>query len=130
MAIELLSILSPQREWHHYTPWILADQFEVVDDDVDSEKTTRIKKDAEMRRDKLAEKWSANIALIDYPHRLCGQLFTDLRQTMFQARIMTPLGLQQRYFYCSSRPASLGMVLSDDEEDLVWSNVKFSIHAK
>lgn len=130
MAIELLSILSPLGEWHDYTPWILADEFSVSDDDVDSEQTVRIKKDAEMRREKLAEKWNVGVALIDFPHRLCAQLFTDLRQTFFEARVLTPLGRQQKKFYCSSRPASLGMVLNDNEEDIEWTKVKFNIHAK
>lgn len=130
MAIELLSIRGLTGEWHPYTPWILEDEYSVVDDDVDSEKTERIKKAAGMRREKLAEKWSASIALRDFPHRLCAQLFTDLRQEFFEARIFTPLGLQQRWFYCSSRPASLGMVLSENEEDIEWSKVKFSLHAK
>lgn len=130
MYIEILSILSPLGEWHDYTPWILADEFNVSDDDVDSENTTRIQREAEMRRDKLAEKWNVNAALVDFPHPLCGQLFTDLRQTYFQARVLTPLGRQQRWFYCTSRPASLGMVMGDNEEDIEWSKVKFSMHAK
>lgn len=128
MAIELFSIKGPSGDWHNYTPWVLADGYGLNDEDVDSEQTTRVKKDAEMRRDKLAEKWNPSIELREMPNDMCKQLFLDLRQTFFEARILTPLGMVQKEFYCSRRPASIGMIINED--NITWQKVSIGLHQR
>lgn len=124
----ILAIKGPTGEWHDYSPWILADEYSVDDEDVDSDETGRVLNNADMRRDKRAEKWNANIALLDLPHAVCKQVFIDLRQTFFDARVLTPLDVVESKFYCSGRPASLGMVI--DEDNITWSKVSFNLHQK
>lgn len=110
---------------HDYTRYIQDDGFEWSRDDVDSEKTVRVKT-GNMRRDKITEKRNLTFRMLPMPHELAAQLDTDLHDPQFSVQYQDLHGPQTRKFYCSKFPARLRQVI--DEGQLMWDGISFNLH--
>lgn len=110
---------------HDYTRWVQDDGYNWSRDDLDSEKTTRVKSGT-MRRDKITEKRNLTYAMLPMPEEMAAQLDTDLHEPQFSVQYHDLHGDQTRNFYCSQFPASLQQVI--DAENLMWTGISFSLH--
>lgn len=110
---------------HDYTRYIQDDGFEWSRDDVDSEKTVRVKTGS-MRRDKITEKRNLTYKMLPMPEALAAQLDTDLHDPEFSVQYQDLYGPQTRRFYCSKFPAKLRQVT--DEGRLLWDGISFNLH--
>ncbi len=122
MAAQLLII-----NGHDYSSYIQDDGYDWSRDDLDSEKTVRVKT-GDMRRDKIAEKRNLTYTMRDMPEALFAQLDEDLHEPFFQATYHDPHGDRTRTFYCSQLPGKLRMII--DGSNLMWGNISFSIHER
>ena len=110
---------------HDYTRWVTADGYDWSRDDLDSEKTVRVKT-GNMRRDKVTEKRNLTYQMRPMPEELAAQLDTDLHAAQFSVRYHDLHGDQTRQFYCSKFPARLQQVVKEDK--LMWAGISFSLH--
>ena len=110
---------------HDYTRYIQDDGFEWSRDDVDSEKTVRVKT-GNMRRDKITEKRNLTFKMLPMPEDLAAQLDTDLHDPQFSVRYQDLHGQQTRKFYCSKFPAKLRQII--DGGRLLWDGISFNLH--
>lgn len=110
---------------HDYTAWIADEGYKWSRDDLDSEKTTRVK-NGTMRRDKITEKRNLSYSMIDMPESLAAQLDTDLHASQFSVKYHDLHGEQTRKFYCSQFPCNLKQII--DEGNLMWSGISFNLH--
>lgn len=110
---------------HDYTRYIQDDGFEWSRDDIDSEKTVRVKTGS-MRRDKITEKRNLSFKMLPMPEALAAQLDTDLHDPEFSVQYQDLHGPQTRRFYCSKFPAKLRQVI--DEGSLLWDGISFNLH--
>lgn len=110
---------------HDYSKWIADGGFSWSRDDLDSEKTVRVKS-GNMRRDKITEKRNLTYTMRPMPESLAAQLDTDLHAATFNATYHDLHGEQKRKFYCSQFPANLRQVI--DENNLMWDGISFSLH--
>lgn len=110
---------------HDYTRYIQDDGFEWSRDDIDSEKTVRVKTGS-MRRDKITEKRNLSFKMLPMPEALAAQLDTDLHDPEFSVQYQDLHGPQTRRFYCSKFPAKLWQVI--DEGSLLWDGISFNLH--
>lgn len=110
---------------HDYTRYIQDDGFEWSRDDVDSEKTVRVKTGS-MRRDKITEKRNLTYKMLPMPEALAAQLDTDLHDPEFSVQYQDLHGPQTRKFYCSKFPARLRQVI--DKGKLLWDGISFNLH--
>jgi hypothetical protein len=110
---------------HDYSKYIKDEGYIWSRDDLDSEKTTRVKS-GNLRRDKITEKRNLSFKMRDMPESLAAQLDTDLLQATFSVKYHDLHGDMTRTFYCSQFPANLRQVI--DEGNLMWSGISFNIH--
>lgn len=110
---------------HDYTTWVEDDGYDWSRDDLDSEKTVRVKT-GQMRRDKITEKRNLSFAMRAMPENLAAQLDTDLHASQFSVTYHDLHGDQTREFYCSQFPAKLRQVI--DEGNLLWEGISFNLH--
>lgn len=110
---------------HDYSRYIEDDGYSWSRDDVDSEKTVRVKTGT-MRRDKITEKRNLSFQMLPMPAELAAQLDTDLHDPEFSVRYQDLHGPQTRRFYCSKFPAKLRQVINDG--NLMWDGVSFNLH--
>lgn len=110
---------------HDYTRYIQDDGYEWSRDDVDSEKTVRVKT-GNMRRDKITEKRNLTFKMLPMPEDLAAQLDTDLHDPQFSVRYQDLHGPQTRKFYCSKFPAKLRQVTGGGK--LLWDGISFNLH--
>lgn len=110
---------------HDYTKYVQDDGYEWSRDDLDSEKTVRVKS-GNMRRDKITEKRNLSYTMMPMPDTLAAQLDTDLRLSQFPVTYRDLHGVETRQFYCSKFPAKLRQIL--DENNLLWDNISFNLH--
>lgn len=110
---------------HDYSQWVEDGGYSWSRDDLDSEKTTRVRT-GNMRRYKVTEKRNLTYKMRSMPETLAAQLDTDLHENTFMATYHDLHGGQTREFYCSQFPANLRQVI--DEGNLMWENISFNIH--
>lgn len=110
---------------HDYTRWIEDGGYDWSRDDLDSEKTVRVKT-GNMRRDKITEKRNLSFKMLPMPEDLAAQLDTDLHAEQFSVRYHDLHGEQTRKFYCSKLPAKLQQITRD--EVLMWAGISFNLH--
>lgn len=110
---------------HDYTRWVESDGYKWSRDDLDSEKTVRVKT-GNMRRDKITEKRNLTYKMLPMPENLAAQLDADLHAAQFSVRYHDLHGDQTREFYCSKFPADLHQVV--DEGNLMWEGISFNLH--
>lgn len=110
---------------HDYSRWIADDGYGWSRDDLDSEKTVRVKT-GNMRRDKITEKRNLSYKMLDMPEQLAAQLDDDLHEPEFRVKYHDLHGDQTRTFYCSQFPGKLRQVV--DEGNLMWSGISFNLH--
>lgn len=110
---------------HDYTRYVADDGYDWSRDDLDSEKTKRVK-NGTMRRDKITEKRNLSFAMLPMPEDLAAQLDSDLHAKQFSVRYHDLHGDQTREFYCSKFPAKLRQVV--DKGNLLWGGISFSLH--
>lgn len=110
---------------HDYSRWIADEGYDWSRDDLDSEKTKRVKSGS-LRRDKITEKRNLSFRMMDMPEALAQQLDNDLHEETFRAKYHDLHGDQERTFYCSQFPANLRQIV--DENNLIWRGISFSIH--
>lgn len=110
---------------HDYSQWILDEGYDWSRDDIDSEKTVRVKT-GNMRRDKITEKRNLSFQMRDMPEKLAAQLDNDLHAKQFQVQYHDLHGDQTREFYCSKFPAKLRQIT--DEGKLMWRGIAFNLH--
>lgn len=120
MAKQLLII-----NGHDYSGYILDGGYDWSRDDLDSEKSVRVKT-GKMRRDKITEKRNLTFAMRDMPEALAAQLDTDLHASQFSVTYHDLHGDQTRSFYCSQLPAKLRQVVN--EGNLMWAGISFNLH--
>ncbi len=109
---------------HDYARWVEDGGYDWSRDDLDSEKTKRVK-NGTMRRDKITEKRNLSFAMLPMPETLAAQLDTDLHAAQFSVRYHDLHG-DQREFYCSKFPAKLQQVV--DKGNPLWAGISFSLH--
>lgn len=110
---------------HDYTAWVKDGGYKWSRDDLDSNKTTRVKSGL-MRRQKITEKRNLSYTMMPMPEALAAQLDTDLHAQEFSVTYHDLHGDQTRTFYCSQLPAELRQVI--DEGNLMWDGMTFNIH--
>lgn len=110
---------------HDYTRWVEDDGYDWNRDDLDSEKTVRVKT-GNMRRDKITEKRNLTYKMLPMPESLAAQLDTDLHAAQFSVQYHDLHGDQTRQFYCSKFPARLHQII--DEGNLMWEGISFNLH--
>ena len=110
---------------HDYTQYIEDGGYSWSRDDVDSEKTVRVKT-GNMRRDKITEKRNLTYKMLPMPEELAAQLDTDLHEPEFSVQYQDLHGPQTRRFYCSKFPAKLRQVIH--EGTLLWEGIIFNLH--
>lgn len=110
---------------HDYSRWIEDGGYDWSRDDLDSEKTVRVKS-GRMRRDKIAEKRNLAYKMLPMPQDLAAQLDSDLHAKQFSVRYHDLHGEQTREFYCSKFPAKLRQVA--DGGYLLWEGISFNLH--
>lgn len=110
---------------HDYSRYVQDSGYDWSRDDLDSEKTTRVRS-GKLRRDKITEKRNLTFRMLPMPEALAAQLDTDLHAASFDVRYHDLHGEQTREFYCSQLPAKLRQVI--DKGNLMWSGISFSLH--
>lgn len=110
---------------YDYSTWIEDGGLEYDDEDLDTEKSVRVKT-GRMRRDKITEKTNMSYSFRAMPEEIVRRLFTSLRKPEFNATVHTPFGDETKRFYCSGRPGKLRMVM--DKEKPEWEGVSINIH--
>lgn len=110
---------------HDYTRYIADDGYDWSRDDVDSEKTVRVKTGS-MRRDKITEKRNLSFRMLPMPEELAAQLDTDLHAPEFSVQYQDLHGQQTRKFYCTKFPAKLRQVFRDGTQ--MWDGISFNLH--
>lgn len=110
---------------HDYTRYIEDGGYSWSRDDVDSEKTVRVKTGT-MRRDKITEKRNLSFQMLPMPEELAAQLDTDLHAPEFSVRYHDLHGDQTRRFYCSKFPGKLHQVTREGQ--LLWGGISFNLH--
>ena len=110
---------------HDYTRGIEDDGYDWSRDDIDSEKTVRVKT-GDMRRDKITEKRNLTYKMLPMPVELAAQLDDDLHDSEFSVQYQDLHGTQTRKFYCSKFPAKLHQVT--DGDNLFWKGISFNLH--
>ena len=120
MAVNILII-----NGHDYTRFVADSGFSWSRDDLDSEKTVRVKSGL-LRRDKITEKRNLKVTMLPMPEALAAQLDSDLSAPEFSVRYHDMHGEQQRSFYCSQFSGVMHQVT--DEGNLVWEGISFNLH--
>ena len=110
---------------HDYTKWILSDGYSWSRDDIDSEKTVRVK-NGNMRRDKITEKRNLSFKMRPMPEETAAELDTALHDKQFSVTYHDLHGDQTRQFYCSQFPANLRQIVEDGQT--LWSGISFNLH--
>lgn len=110
---------------HDYSRWIADEGYDWSRDDLDSDKTTRVKS-GKMRRDKITEKRNLSFKMLPMPEALAAQLDNDLHENQFTVQYHDLHGDQSREFYCSQFPAQLRQVV--DKNNLLWQGISFNLH--
>jgi len=110
---------------HDYTRYIEDDGYDWSRDDIDSEKTVRVKTGS-MRRDKITEKRNLSYKMLPMPEGLAAQLDTDLHEPSFSVQYQDLHGQQTREFYCSKFPAKLRQITRNGER--MWGGISFNLH--
>lgn len=110
---------------HEYARYIEDGGYGWSRDDLDSEKTVRVKTGS-MRRDKITEKRNLSFKMLPMPEEVAAQLDSDLHDAQFSVTYHDLHGEQTRTFYCSKFPANLRQVIKED--NLYWDGISFSLH--
>lgn len=110
---------------HDYTRYVADDGYDWSRDDLDSEKTKRVRS-GKLRRDKITEKRNLTFKMLPMPEALAAQLDTDLHAATFNVKYRDLHGEQTREFYCSQFPAKLRQVFN--EGSLLWDGISFNLH--
>lgn len=108
-----------------YTKYIADGGYSWSRDDLDSEKTTRVKT-GEMRRDKITQKRNLTYTMLPMPENIAAQLDSDLQESQFSVTYHDLHGDQTRQFYCSKFPANLRQVI--DKNNMYWEGISFNLH--
>lgn len=120
-----LEILSRSGAWHDYTRYIRLKGAGWQRNDLDTEKTTRVKT-GRMRRDKLCEKRTCTYEVMPTADMaMLAQIDDDLSQDTFTARYSDLHGKRTSEFYCSSFEATLNEIEDDGTE--IWEGKSFTI---
>lgn len=109
---------------HDYSQYIERSGFSWTRNDLDSDKTTRVK-DGSMRRYKITEKRTCTFTFFNMSRELLAQLDDDMRRTTFEATYQDIHGEETRKFYCTSLTATLDEV--QDEQYQLWSGATITI---
>lgn len=109
---------------HDYTGCVEMSGYSWSRNDIDSEKTTRLK-NGTLRRAKLTEKRKLQFrTLPGMAESELAQLDDDLALNTFAATYYDLHGLQTRTFYCSSFSATMDYV---NNETPIWGKAEFTI---
>lgn len=109
---------------HDYTRYVQIGGYDWSREDLDSEKTVRVR-DGTLRRDKIGTKRKIGFKMMPMPRDLLAQLDDDLSLPTFSATYLDLHGQQTRTFYCSSLPANLTMIYQNGNE--LWKGASFNI---
>lgn len=103
---------------------IVRKGFEWGFNSLDSEKTTRLKHSGRMRRDKICDKDKIPFTLFNLSQDEFSRLITTLKKPTFTAKYLSPTGLIEGEFYCTSCKATCVEVYEDDE---LWDSITFTM---
>ncbi len=121
----VLQIKSPSGAWHDYTMVVKAKGFGWKRNDLDTEKSVRVK-NGRMRRDKITNKRTCEYDVMQTADKeLLARLDDDLSQTEFTARYSDLHGKRESDFYCTSFEATLASVGEDGTEK--WEGKPFTM---
>lgn len=110
---------------HDYSNYVMSGGYEWSREDLDSEKTKRVKT-GKMRRDKITTKRNIPYTVFNMTREQLAQLDDDLSLDTFDATYLDLHGKQMtREFYCSSFKVPLSQIL-DNESD-VWGQATFTL---
>lgn len=109
---------------HDYTGCIEMSGYSWSRNDIDSEKTTRLK-NGDMRRKKLTTKRKLQFRVLPHvPRETLAQIDSDLSLETFTLKYQDLHGAQTRKFYCSSFTATMDYA---DGSTTVWSGAEFAV---
>lgn len=127
MSVIKVLIIDPDGEKLDVSPFILRSGYGWSRNDLDSEKTTRLK-NTKIRRDKLGTKRSLSIELRatggELTRERLAQLDDLLSKKIYTATYMDLHGIQTRNFYTTSFTTTLDEV---DEDGELWSGASFDM---
>lgn len=109
---------------HDYSQYIERSGYGWARNDLDSDKTTRLK-NGNMRRYKITTKRTLSYTLMTNSREILAQLDDDLSRTTFSATYYDLHGEQTRTFYCSSFAVTLSEVQDDTTDQ--WEGASFTI---
>lgn len=121
--MNILKIYAANGDLHDYSRYIQRRGLGWERNDVDSEKTVRVKT-GNLRRNKITTKRKCAYTLMPMSQELTAQLDTDLQQDTFRAIYSDLHGTYTRYFYCSAFSATLAEVDGDTE---CWEDATFNM---
>ena len=110
---------------HDYTKYVQRRGFGWARNDVDSSKSTRVKAEARMRRDKIATKRKISLTMLPMPIELVRQLDDDLSQDTYFATYKDLHGIMTREFYTTTFNGTLSEIQPDGKEK--WNNITFNM---
>lgn len=108
---------------HDYSPYVKSKGYGWSREDVDSEKSVRVKS-GKMRRDKIATKRKLSYELMNMTRAQLAQLDDDLSRSTYPADYFDLHGKMTRTFYTSSFSATLHDLYG---EEGVWGDASFSM---
>lgn len=108
---------------HDYSRYIQQKGYGWSREDLDSEKTVRVK-NGTLRRQKIATKRKLSYNLMNMTREQLAQLDDDLSKPTFAATYLDLHGRDTRTFYCSSFAATLDWLIDDDGQ---WEGASFNM---
>lgn len=121
--MELLIIIAANGDKHDYSKFVKSKGYGWSREDLDSEKTVRVK-DGTMRREKIGTKRKLSYELMNMTRDQLAQLDDDLSQPTYQAIYFDLHGKMQRKFYTSSFSANLADLYDDNGS---WEGASFNM---
>lgn len=121
----VFEILGPDNIWHDVLPLVEEGGLKFKLNDLDGPNAGRTT-DGNMWRDKVAEKISFDVKMLDMHTLTMRALLSWVKQTYYQCRVTHPRhGLVEITAYTNTVPADVVYVLDDGYE--IWGNVEFAV---
>lgn len=108
---------------HDYTRFVKDKGYGWSREDIDSEKTVRVK-NGRLRRDKIATKRKLTYSLFHMTRQELVQLDNDLSQKTYKATYLDLHGKMTREFYTSSFSSTLSNIY---DEEGTWDGAEFNM---
>lgn len=108
---------------HDYSRFVERKGYGWTRNDIDSEKTTRVKS-GKMRRYKITTKRKLSFTMMHMTREQLAQLDDDLSEVTFKVKYMDLHGPVTKEFYCSTFSADMSDIIDGND---VWEGANFNM---